>query len=304
MHLHDRVGRVVDAYLAAVDEEAPGLVEGLYLTGSTALAEFRPNTSDIDFVAVTSTNPDAAAVAALSRAHARLRNRCSRPFFDGRYVTWDDLARDPQLASPGPYSYEGRFHPRGRADCNPVTWHTIAEHGIPCRGPVPADVGIWLNRAALLAWTLDNFDTYWRPLLRRARRFPDPWSMTAFTSYGAVWLVLGVCRLHCTLATGRIVSKEKAGCYGIETFPEPWHRALNEALRIRRADRARPDVTSALSEMIDDLRIRHPAEGGSLYKTPIARRRDVLAFADMLIADAKGQFGHLMIDRANHQAGR
>ena len=101
MRLHDRVKATVDAYLEAVDDEAPGFVEGLYLTGSTALAEFRPHASDIDFLAVTSNHPDAAAVAALGRAHTRLRNRCPRPFFDGRYVTWDELASDPLQAGHG-----------------------------------------------------------------------------------------------------------------------------------------------------------------------------------------------------------
>ena len=172
-----------------------------------------------------------------------------------------------------------------------MAWHTVASHGVRCRGPAPADLAIWTDRAALASWTLSNFDGYWRPLLGRARRFPDPWSLTAFTSYGAVWVVLGVCRLHYTLATGRIGSKEDAGCYGLRTFPERWHRVLNEALRIRRADRARPDVASALSEILDDLRMRQASDGGSLYRTPVARRRDVLALADMVIADARRRFG-------------
>ena len=239
MRLHDRVQAVVDAYLEAVDDEAPGLLEGLYLTGSIALGEFRPDTSDIDFVAVTANHPGAAAIAALGRAHARLHNQYSRPFFDGRYVTGDDLARDPQQVGPGPFSYEGRFRPRGQGDCSPVTWHTLSSHGVACRGPAPSDLAIWTDPAALASWTRRNFDSYWRPLLRHARRFPDPWSITAFTSYGAVWVVLGVCRLHYTLATGKIGSKERAGCYGLQAFPERWHVALNEALRIRRADRAR-----------------------------------------------------------------
>ena len=172
-----------------------------------------------------------------------------------------------------------------------MTWHTVAGHGVRCRGPEAGGFAVWTDPAALASWTLTNFDSYWRPLLGRACRFPDPWSLTAFTSYGAVWVVLGVCRLHYTLATGRIGSKEDAGCYGLRTFPEMWHRVLNEALRIRRADRARPDVTSAFAEIIDDLRIRQPPNGGSLYRTPVARRRDVLRFADMVIADAKRQFG-------------
>lgn len=288
--MQDGVQSVVDAYLAAVDAEATGLVEGLYLTGSAALGEFRPRTSDIDFVAVTSHPPDAAAVAALGRAHTRLRARYARPFFDGRYVTWDELAHDPRQASRGPYSYEGRFHALGSGDCDPVTWHTLAGHGVRCRGPEPADVAIWADPAALACWTLNNFDRYWQPLLRRARRFPDPWSLAGFTSYGAVWIVLGVCRLHYTLATGGIASKDEAGRYGLQTFPEQWHRTLNEALRIRRADRARAGVASAAGEMIDDWRWRRPRGGGSLYRTPLARRRDVLAFGDMVIADAKCQW--------------
>ena len=290
MDLPDRVQAIVDAYLEAVDDEAPGLVEGLYLTGSTALGEFRPHTSDIDFLAVTTNRPDADAIAALGRAHARVRKRCPRPFFDGRYVTWDQLARDPRQAGPGPYSYEGRFLGQGQGDCSPVTWHTVASCGVRCRGPEPADLAIWTDSAALHSWTLNNFDSYWRPLMRRARRFPDPWSLTAFTSYGAVWVVLSVCRLHYTLATGNICSKEEAGCYGLRTFPEQWHRVLNEALRIRRADRARADVTSALSEIMVDVGIRKAA-GGSLYRTPVARRQEVLAFADMVIADGQRRFG-------------
>jgi len=68
--MHPLVHSVVDAYLCAIDTDAHGLVEGLYLTGSTALGDFRPQTSDIDFVAVTANRRDAAAVAALRRARA------------------------------------------------------------------------------------------------------------------------------------------------------------------------------------------------------------------------------------------
>jgi predicted nucleotidyltransferase len=289
--LHQQVERVVGAYLMAVDEQAPGVVEGLYLTGSAALGDFRPGASDIDFVAVTADKPEHAVVGALGRVHRRLAARISRPFFDGQYVTWDELALNPRNAGLGPYSYRGRLYAAGRGDCDPVTWQTIAEHGVCCRGPEPAGLAIWTNAAALRSWTLNNFDTYWRPLLGRARRPGDVWSLTAFTSYGAAWMVLGVCRLHYTLATGKIASKESAGEYGLAAFHDRWRPVLNEALRIRRADRARADMASALTEMIYDLRLRKSDDGGSLVRTPIARRHEVLAFAEMVIDDAQRRWG-------------
>jgi hypothetical protein len=289
MGLHPMVEKVVKAYLNAVDSEAPGIIEGLYLIGSTALDEFRPNTSDIDFVAITAARCDAAMLAGLARTHSRLRRFCRRPTFDGLYVTWDDLASHPAHAEGLPYSHEGCFHASGsRGD--PVTWETVARRGIPYRGPKPEALKIWTDAEFLATWTLNNLDVYWRRLLLRAVRFPDPWSLTAFTTYGAVWIVLGISRLHYTLATGEICSKEAAGRYAIETFPEQWHRVLNESLRIRRADRARPHLASAVTEIAADLRIFARGQNRSLYRTFLARRRDVLAFGDMIIADASCRY--------------
>jgi aminoglycoside adenylyltransferase-like protein/nucleotidyltransferase-like protein len=285
------VETVVHAYLQAIDAEAPGLVEGLYLTGSVALGEFRPHTSDIDFVAVTARRPDNAALAALRRAHSRLRKRWPKPCFDGLYVTWDELAHDSSLAGRGPYSYEGRFRSRGGGPGDPVTWQTVARHGVRCRGPKPTDLNIRIDADRLAQWTLHNFDAYWRQLLNRASRFPHPQSLIALTSWGAAWIVLGVSRLHYTLATGEICSKEAAGLYARQTFSERWYRVLDESLRIRRADRARPDAASAFSELAADLRIRLAGDR-SLYRTPLDRRRDAVAFGEMVITDAHERFNH------------
>jgi len=173
-----------------------------------------------------------------------------------------------------------------------VAWQTVARHGVRYRGPKPTDLNIWIDADGLSRWTLNNFDTYWRPLLNRASRFPHPQSLIALTSWGAAWIVLGVSRLHYTLATGKICSKEAAGLYAREAFSERWHRVVDESLRIRRADRARPDAASACSELAADLRIR-PAGDLSLYRTPLDRRRDAIAFGEMVITDAHERFDHL-----------
>lgn len=65
------------------------------------------------------------------------------------------------------------------------------------------------------------------------------YGLASMTSQVVTCGVLGVVRLHYTLATGQITSKEKAGLYALETFPERWHGVIDEALRIRRGCRGR-----------------------------------------------------------------
>ena len=284
--LHALVADVVAAYLDAVDREAPRLVDGFYLIGSVALGEFRPRTSDVDFVAVTDAPLGTTALDALARAHARLRTRLPRPHLDGIYTTWDDLARNPALRR-GPHCALGRFHADAQGPGDPVTWHTLASHGVACRGPSPADVRIWTDARALAAWTQENLDTYWRRLLGRAASPLDAWFAASHMAYGAVWIVLGTSRLHYTLATNDVCSKEAAGEYALRVFGDRWHRVVRESLCIRRGDRAQPSVGSALDDAVNHLRARRNGAWGLYYATPFERRRDVLAFGEMVVRHAE-----------------
>jgi hypothetical protein len=247
---------VLDAYLAGVDREAPGLVEGLYLVGSIALDDYRPGASDVDFVAVTRSSPTATDVDALRRAHERLARAHRRPFLDGAYVTWAELAADPASAAPGPGVHEGRLHPRGGRD--PVAWHTLARHGVRVRGPSSADLTVWTDRAALTAWCRGNLDDYWRRWYESAARPLSRRSLACLGSWGPAWAVLGVSRLHYTVATGEITSKDGAGRYAREVFPARWHPIIDECLRLRRGEAGR--------------------------SRRFVRRRDTLAFLEMALA--------------------
>ncbi len=255
------VQEIVAAYLALVDREAPGLVQGLYLTGSVALSDSRPGASDIDFVAVTAAGCDTAAIAALERVHGTLAARYRRPFFDGVYVTWDQLAHNPLHAAPGPHAHEHRL--QVQTSDEPVTWHILAHHGLTMRGPRRQELDIWTDRDVLAAWTRDNLERYWRPWLQRSAHLLSRPGLVCLGSWGPAWGVLGVSRLHYTLATGAITSKDGAGVYALDAFPSRWGRIITECLRLRRGG--------------DDR---------SLYGTPLTRRRAALAFMDMAIDDA------------------
>lgn len=257
------VQEVVDGYLNAVDVDAPGLVEGLYLVGSVALSDFCPHESDIDFVAATKARPGAAALGALEGVHDMLRARYRRPHFDGFYVTWGDLSHDPALAVGAPSAHEGSVKPEA-SGLDPVTWHTLARHGVAVRGPSPAGLDVWTDPTGLSTWTLGNLDSYWRPWRERSARLFSKAGLAMLGSWAPAWGVLGVSRLHYTLSTGEITSKTGAGLYALDTFPARWHRVVNECLRIRRG-----------------------GEGRSLYHSRMARRGDALAYMDMVINDVQ-----------------
>jgi len=265
----------VEAFLAAVDNQAPGLVSGFYLVGSIALDDFRPRgagrgwlstASDIDFVAVTDVRPGPASpeMRALAQAHARTVARFPRPHFDGAVLTWADLAAGPDGCPGVPCAQQGRFTPAGRSGINPVTFCELAWHGIAVRGPQPAEANLWADRTALHAYTRNNLSSYWRPWWRRSRQLrPLPLAM-GLTPWFPVWTVLGVSRLHHLLATGTMTSKSGAARHAARAFGPRWQPIIAESLYLRSAG----------------------AEGHRGYRSPLARRRDTLAFLDTAIEAA------------------
>jgi hypothetical protein len=252
----DDVAKVCARYLEIADRLEPGLVEGLYLQGSVALGDYIPGISDIDFVAVTSLPPDPGLVRAI---HAELRRRGRRPFFDGLYVGWDDLRRDPAQVPAGIGVHEWRIDPETRFERSLVTWHVLAQSGVPVRGPAVAELGVHTDWPALADATRRNLDEYWGTWLARAGRGP-----AGLTSWATVWGVLGVARLRHTLAAGRVTTKTEAAEYALATADPRWHRVIREALRIR-------------------------VGGAPLYRNPWRRRADLVGFVQETL-DAAGLY--------------
>jgi hypothetical protein len=257
------VDRVVTRYLALVDAAAPGLVEGLYLVGSVALDDFHHRASDVDFIAVSSAPVSEVGRQALASVHADLAGDVSRPAFEGIYVTFDELKRSPANMA-GPVHHDGQVTvgPGGRS---PVEWATLAWHGVPVRGPDPAELSVRADVTELTAWTLENLDRYWQRWITQSKDPATPAALAMLTDWGVAWGVLGVSRQHCTVATGQITSKTGAGRYALGRFPARWHGVIEEALRCR------PEPVSA------------PAPG----RAPSERRRQAIAFMEAAAEDCR-----------------
>jgi Nucleotidyltransferase domain/Domain of unknown function (DUF4111) len=244
-------------HLELLDAAAPGLVTGLYLTGSVALGDFHPHTSDIDGVVVTSsrvTSPDL-----VQEVHAQLPDK---PAYDVCYLTAEDLASPPRRDMPVVFTRDGEFRSiAGGGPVTPVLWSELARHAVavrPCPGLVVTD-----DDAALRAFTVDNMSSYWRPHLDQVAAYlagkpgDDP-----IGGWVVGWTVLGIPRLHALLATGAIVSKTAAGRYGAERFPQ-WAELCRRCVGERAGEAQRDTIADAASAVAfgrvvveDALRLR------------------------------------------------
>src|SRR5262245_24333728 len=229
----------VDHWLRIADRLLPDRIVGLYIVGSTALGAYRPDRSDIDVVAVLDRGLSrgelrklrAAHVAAGTKAGTRAltRGRLNLPgMCNGVFVRADDLAKPVSTIVPVASQTGARFAVGHGFDVNPVVWKVLAEAGIPVRGPAPATLGLDPEPDRLRAWNLANLDSYWRPWGEQSARgkirivHPVRWHVA--------WGTLGPPRLHHTIATGGIVSKEAAGEYARDRFGAEWRPVIDAGL--------------------------------------------------------------------------
>jgi hypothetical protein len=224
---------VTEAYRCTVDRLLPDVVTGLHLTGSVALGDYRPDRSDIDFVAVCAERPDDEVLGALHEVHAEVRARFPATPFEGVYLTSTDLTAGPDKTPGRPYHHDGAFQPEGRFNLSPITWHELADHAVTLWGPEPAEVGVWTDVAALKAWCQKNLTTYWSHWAHRVWHPGDRLFTASLLPREVEWAVLGVARLHATITTGRIMTKAAGGAYARERFDPRWHDLIDTALRIR-----------------------------------------------------------------------
>lgn len=235
--LPEDVEVAVGAFLVDVDRSLPGLVEALHATGSVALDDYQPPISDVDLVAVCRHSPTPEEMTALAEVH-----RPARPNVDVLYATRDDLRRDPSALSLSG-SVDGVFRTEGAFEANPVVWRVMSTRALPIRGDALRAQDVWFDADVLRRWNLANLDTYWSEWVQWART-KDGTESRVRSEYGLQWLVLGVPRLHHTIATLEITSKTGAGRYALDVAPAQWQPVLEAALALR-AEKDSPLPASA-----------------------------------------------------------
>lgn len=249
-----------------LQRHVPELIQSLHLVGSAADGDFRPGRSDLDFVAVLSRPASAGDLEALTIVHRLYASDLTFPPLDGIWITAAQLSAGPDAAGDGPTTQAGQFVEQSRGNRNPITWLALRERPLTVIGDPPERDAVWCEPDRVAVWICENLESYWAGWLVRARSPLGRQGLAMLGPAAPMWGVLGISRLHYTLATGRLASKTAAGEHALAAFDPRWQQIVREALRIRRGS------------------------GAPLYRNLLARRRDALAFVEMAIADIRERY--------------
>jgi hypothetical protein len=211
--------QAADRYVKALDATlAPDMVRGVYVVGSAALGSWRPGRSDLDLLIVLDRPMTSADLAMAGEMHAVLEAmRAGGPHCDGHYITPDLLGTHSEAGVP--CSVDGVFQPEGQPT-DPVLWAILDQYGITVRGPRAAELKVAPDPGWLREWNLGNLESYWRTHVGYRPHFAKQDPESAVDPYLLAWEATGPGRLHATIATGKVISKEASADYTARLFPK------------------------------------------------------------------------------------
>jgi len=222
------VNEVLKHFIARIQVLLGSHFQGMYLVGSLALGDFDPRSSDIDFVVVTDTDIGDDLFDNLHNIHAQFTasNSLWADKIEAIYVPVTALRHAAPSASHYPQIEKGTRLFKAPLESGWVfQCITIRDRGVVVAGSDPhmlvgsirpqathsaaAEIaGLWLEQA--------EHDTTWLPWLRQR--------------HAQTFVILTLCRLLYSLATGSVTSKPRAAEWAQKELGEPWATLIQRTL--------------------------------------------------------------------------
>ena len=197
---------------------------GLYLYGSLATGDFAPETSDVDFVVVTSAELTGGDVAALAALHARLATAGGLAAkLEGSYIGREALRRyDPAHARHPHLSHEAPFGVVQHGADWVIQRFVLREHGVVIAGPPPLELIDAVSPAQLREAVVGVLRDFWAGQ-GCSDEFLRPRAYQVFA-------VQTMCRALHTLEHGGVASKPVALRWALAALPARLRPEIARAL--------------------------------------------------------------------------
>lgn len=179
-------------------------IVGIYLSGSIATGDFRPNKSDIDFVVATKGRLSEEVLEEIKRLHQNMRAN-GLPYTDnieGDYIPLEAIRKyDPGNATYPHLGNDGHFAIEHHESDEIIQLHVLREYGIAIYGPSPKTLIDEISADDIKKSSRLVLEEWWRPLLE-----DEVLKISEYQAYA----ILTMCRALYTLRFGTVVSKQAA----------------------------------------------------------------------------------------------
>jgi len=198
---------------------------GMYLYGSLASGDFNPETSDVDFLVVTSTYLPETTIAELETMHQRIWAGGLEwaKKLEGAYIPKALIRRHDSNAAPCPTVNEKKFYVGGFGSDWIIQRHVIREFGVVVEGPDPKTLINPISPDDIRNAVIETLNEWWFPMLA------DPsWLQQHESNYHG-FAVITMCRALHAIKHGTIVSKPVAIQWAKEKLGSEWRPLLEQA---------------------------------------------------------------------------
>ena len=219
---------------------------GMYLYGSLSTGDFNPESSDIDFLVVTTDSLSEDEVSGLEAMHeqtwATSLKRAGK--LEGAYVPAELIRRHDPNGPACPTVNEGRFYRAPLGSDWIIQRHVVREYGVVIEGPDPRLLIDFVSPNQIRGAILAVLQEWWCPMLD-----DSSWLREHDSGYHA-FAVITMCRVLHGLETGAIVSKPKAVQWALARLEDPSRRLIAKALAASQHE----EQDDFLDETIDFIR--------------------------------------------------
>jgi predicted nucleotidyltransferase len=266
---HPDVDAALAALLAGAREILAPQFVGVYLRGSLATGDFRPETSDVDFLVATADEVPDDLLEPLQTLHERLVS--DYPTWgvelEGSYISVTALRRHDPLNAVHPHIERGGRLARERHWSDWVLErHLLREHGIALAGPPPRSLVDPIGPEELRRAVRDIVREWWAPMIPHDVRL-------AHDGYRA-YAVLTMCRALHTLEHGTVVPKREAARWASDALPDRWSPLIDRAAawapgaRLDGVDETLPFIAFVIAEVEAGGRGSRKVRGYHLERRP------------------------------------
>ncbi len=232
--------RLLDGVYAILGDQ----LVGMYLYGSLSLGDFDPDSSDVDFLAVTADDLADPVLDALRDLHRRIAASGLRyaTKLEGSYIPRDALRRyDPDHADHPTIGVDWDFGIAKHGSNWILERELVRTHGVILWGPDPATLIDPVEPADLKTAVCAALRDFWSAQLDG----PDWLKPRDYQAFA----ILTMCRALYTLYEGKIASKPTAAAWARQALDPRWQPLIDRALIWRHQHQ--PDD---LTEMLEFLR--------------------------------------------------